>query len=55
MGVQYRTGIYYTQPEEKMVILAALKNLQAQFKSPVAIEAVPLDNYAPAEDYHQKF
>lgn len=55
VGVQYRTGIYYTQPEEKMVILAALKNLQAQFKSPVAIEAVPLDNYAPAEDYHQKF
>lgn len=55
VGVQYRTGIYYTQPDEKMVIRAALKNLQAQFKNPVAVEAVPLDNYASAEDYHQKF
>ncbi len=55
VGVQYRTGIYYTQPEEKIIILAALKNLQAQFKNPVAVEAAPLDNYAPAEDYHQKF
>lgn len=55
VGVQYRTGIYYTQPEEKMEIMAALENLQAQYRKPVAVEAVLLKNYAPAEVYHQKY
>ena len=54
-GVQYRTGIYYTQPEEKAAILEALDHLQTQYRRPVAVEAAPLENYSPAEDCHQKY
>ncbi len=54
-GVQYRTGIYFTQPEEKEEIAAALRHLQTRYEKPVAVEAAPLDNYYPAEDYHQKY
>lgn len=54
-GVQYRTGIYYSQPEDKPEVMAALENLQAKYRKAVVIEAVPLKNYAPAEEYHQKY
>lgn len=55
IGVQYRTGIYYTQPEDRPIILAALSDLQAQYHQPVAVEAQPLKNYTPAEADHQKY
>lgn len=54
-GMQYRTGIYYTQPEDKPVIMAALENLQAQHRKTITVEAVLLKNYAPAEENHQKY
>lgn len=54
-GVQYRSGIYYTQPEDKKVILAALEALQAQYEEPVVVEAASLENYYPAEEYHQDY
>lgn len=54
-GVQYRTGIYYTQQEEKEEILEVLKHLQTRYDMPVVVEAEPLDNYYPAEEYHQKY
>lgn len=54
-GVQYRTGIYYTDPEEKTEILAALRELQERYDKKVVVEAVPLENYDAAEDYHQSY
>ena len=55
VGEQYRTGIYYTHPEENGEIQAALVKLQAKHTKPIAVEAVPLANYHPAEDNHQKY
>lgn len=54
-GVQYRTGIYYTNPADEAVINASLQALQNKLGVPVAIEAAPLDNYFPAEEYHQNY
>lgn len=54
-GIQYRSGIYYAEPEDKDVILSALDALQAQYKEPVVVEAAPLENYYPAEEYHQDY
>lgn len=54
-GLQYRTGIYYTQPEEEQEIREALERLQLHCQKPVVVEAGPLDNYYPAEGYHQKY
>lgn len=54
-GVQYRTGIYYTDFNDKSEILTALNELQKHYDKPVAVEAVPLENFYPAEEYHQDY
>ena len=54
-GVQYRTGIYYTDEKDKPIIEASLKRLQQHFKQPVAIEVQPLRQFSRAEKYHQRY
>ena len=54
-GTQYRTGIYYTNPEEYPVIAESLRELQKQYDKPLAVEALPLSNFYTAEEYHQKY
>ena len=54
-GVQYRTGIYFTQPEELEEIRKALAKLQAKYEKKVVVEAALLENYCPAEEYHQEY
>lgn len=55
VGTQYRTGIYYTDPQDRTEILAALNRLQARHNSRIVIESAPLENYYMAEEYHQKY
>lgn len=54
-GTQYRTGIYYTDPADLPVIEAELATLQRRHKQPLAVELLPLENFYPAEDYHQHY
>lgn len=54
-GVQYRTGIYYTDPADKQVIEGSLAELQAHYAEKIAVEALPLLNFFTAEEYHQKY
>ena len=56
-GTQYRSGIYFTTPEQKAVADAFIAQLTADkvFGRPVVTEVVPMTNYWPAEDYHQDF
>ena len=54
-GTQYRTGIYYTDPAERPVIEKSLEELQKNYNKPLAIEVAPLENFYPAEDYHQDY
>ncbi len=54
-GVQYRTGVYYTDQDDKAVIDAALKRVQSQYKQKVVVENEPLDNFYVAEMYHQDY
>ena len=55
-GIQYRTGIYFTDGEDEAVIRTSLDTLQ-QKVGPVllAIEACPLVHFYDAEEYHQKY
>ena len=55
VGVEYRSGVYYTDPADLPVIRASLAQLQKQYSSPIAIEVGPLKTYTKAEDYHQKY
>lgn len=54
-GVQYRTGIFYTDEADAPVIAASLRALQKRYAKPLAVTQAPLANYAPAEDDHQKY
>ncbi|MBR3504270.1 MAG: peptide-methionine (S)-S-oxide reductase MsrA [Clostridia bacterium] len=54
-GVQYRTGIYYVNDEDEPVARACLGELAKKYDKPLAVELKPLENYYPAEEYHQKY
>lgn len=54
-GIQYRSGIYYTDESDKEVIEKSIKELQKNHEKPIAIEVLPIKNYYLAEEYHQKY
>lgn len=55
VGSQYRTGIYYTDPDDLPVIRQSIDELQKSYPKRIAIETQPLKNYYTAEEYHQKY
>lgn len=55
VGVQYRTGIYYTNKGDLKIIKDSVAKLQEMYPNPLAVEVKPLDNYYRAEEYHQKY
>lgn len=55
VGSQYRTGIYYVEADDKDIIETSIKELQKKYDKPIAIEVLGLENYYPAEEYHQKY
>ena len=55
IGIQYRTGIYYTEPEQLPIIENASSEEQKKAGKPLAVEIGPLVNFFSAEEYHQKY
>ena len=55
VGTQYRSGIYYHTPEQKTVADAKVAEYQPLWRSPIVTEVLPIQNYYPAEDYHQEY
>jgi peptide-methionine (S)-S-oxide reductase len=57
VGTQYRSGIYYTTPEQKQEAEDMIRSMSQDklFGRPVVTEVLPMTNYWPAEDYHQDF
>lgn len=55
VGTQYRTGIFYTDPEDYRVIAESVSRLSRQLGSPVAIEVDSLKSFYRAEDMHQDY
>ncbi len=56
-GTQYRSGIYFSTPEQQTVAQALLREMtdSGVYDRPLVTEVLPLANYWPAEDYHQDF
>ena len=54
-GTRYRTGVYYTSPEQKAVIEAVFAEQQSKYNEPIQVELLPLQNYYPADEYHQDY
>ena len=55
IGEQYRTGIYYEDEADQPIISGSLTLLGESLDKPVAIELKKLENFYPAEMYHQKY
>lgn len=56
-GTQYHSGFYYTTDDQKQVAQDIIKEMGKQgfFSKKIVTEVLPLENYWPAEDYHQDF
>jgi peptide-methionine (S)-S-oxide reductase len=56
-GTQYRSGIYFTSPEQQQTAQTLIDELTQDdaFGAPIVTELLPLANYFPAEEYHQDF
>ncbi|MBQ9819872.1 MAG: peptide-methionine (S)-S-oxide reductase MsrA [Bacteroidales bacterium] len=54
-GNQYRTGVYYTDAEDLPAIRKVFREEQRKYQEPLAMELLPLQNFYPAEEYHQDY
>ena len=54
-GIQYRTGIYYTDPDDLPAIRKVYEEIETEVGKPLAVEVMPLKNFFSAEEYHQKY
>lgn len=54
-GTQYRTGIFYTEEKDCASIRPVMAEIQKDYSGPLAVELAPLQNFYPAEDYHQDY
>jgi peptide-methionine (S)-S-oxide reductase len=54
-GPQYRSGIYLHSPEQRAVAQTVIDEVNAAVGGRVITELMPLDNYWPAETYHQHY
>jgi peptide-methionine (S)-S-oxide reductase len=56
-GTQYRSGIYFSTPEQQAVAREVMAEMAASgvYSRPLVTEVVPLSNYWTAEEYHQDF
>lgn len=54
-GIQYRTGIYYTEDAQEPVIRKVCRAQEEKIGQKLAVEVLPLRNFFPAEEYHQHY
>ncbi len=56
-GTQYRSAIWYANPEQQAAAQKAIADLTAAkaYKKPIVTQVAPLKKFYPAEDYHQNY
>ena len=56
-GSQYRSAIFYTSAEQQKIAQSTMQELAAahKFSAPIVTQVVPLQQFYPAEDYHQNY
>ncbi len=53
--IQYRSGVYYTEDSQLPEIEARMRREEQARGQKLAVELKPLQNFYPAEEYHQKY
>jgi len=56
-GAQYRSAIFYHNPEQKRLAEQSKEALgkSGKFKKPIVTEIIPFTRFYPAEEYHQDY
>ena len=54
-GIQYRTGVFYTEDHQRPVIEKVFAREEQKAGRSLAVLLEPLRNFFPAEEYHQKY
>jgi len=56
-GTQYRSAIFYHSPEQKADAERVITELETEkvWDDPIVTEVVPLEQFCPAENYHQDY
>ncbi|TVZ57891.1 peptide-methionine (S)-S-oxide reductase [Flavobacteriaceae bacterium MAR_2010_105] len=54
-GTQYRSVIYYHNPEQKEIAEVVLRELATYYECPIVTEISPLEVFYEAEAYHQDY
>ncbi len=54
-GTRYRTGVYYTSPDDLPAIRRVFDEEQARLSLPIAVEVEPLRCFFPADERHQDY
>ncbi|MFZ5523550.1 MAG: peptide-methionine (S)-S-oxide reductase MsrA [Pseudomonadota bacterium] len=56
-GTQYRSAIFFTSAEQQKIAQDYIQKLDAArtFSAPIVTQLVPLEQFFPAEDYHQNY
>ena len=57
MGSQYRSAVFFHNPEQQAAAEASVKRLSVsgRFANPVVTEITPAPRFYRAEDYHQRY
>lgn len=55
VGTQYRTGVYYSDPQDLPIIKAFFAQEQQAYSAPIAVEVEPLKTFWQAEEMHQDY
>ena len=57
IGTQYRSAIFFHDPEQKAAAIASKEKLQnsGMYNRPIVTEIAPASEFYRAEDYHQRY
>ena len=55
IGTQYRSGMFYSSPEQKDIFEAAIERAKEIWGDGIVTEVTPLGDFYRAEEYHQDF
>lgn len=57
VGTQYRSAIFYADPEQQRIAQAYIEQLQSAkaYARPIVTQVTALNAFYPAEDYHQDY
>jgi peptide-methionine (S)-S-oxide reductase len=55
IGSQYRSAIFFHDPEQERLAIASRDERQGSLTRPIVTEIVPATEFYDAEDYHQRY